>query len=94
MKKLSAGKPKAKKVTLPKLRLLLSVSKSIRMVGISKLFLPVLVLVLILSSCSVTNKPGVILERPTYRIVAGNAKHFQQRYDAKVKREQAGLAKN
>lgn len=47
----------------------------------------VLLITLFLFSCSSTKEYGVIKKTDNYRIVKGNAKNFQMRYDAKLKRE-------
>lgn len=44
-------------------------------------------IVLALTSCSVANKHGVLKETSKGRWVSGNAKHFQQRHDAKVNKK-------
>lgn len=53
-------------------------------------------IVMALTSCSVTrqtNEPGVIIKTDKARYVGGNARNFQARHDAKLKR-QAVVVKN
>ncbi len=53
-----------------------------------------IVTVILLTSCASTNKPGVIYEGKKSRIVGGNASHFQQRHDYKLRQDSIKLAKN
>ena len=52
-----------------------------------------LLFALLLFSCSVTGKPGVIKETKNGRIVWGNAKHRQQQHDAKIRKDSSTLVK-
>ncbi len=54
----------------------------------------ILILTVMLHSCSVANKPGVVYEGKKGRLVKGNALHFQQRHDYKVRMDSIKLAKN
>ena len=52
-----------------------------------------LLFALLLFSCSVTGKPGVIYEGKKGRWVFGGALHKQQRYDAKIRKDSITLVK-
>ncbi len=89
------GHPRKRLISISLIRLILGTPPKFRDLMIrtmlqNKTKKLLFIIVVALSSCSVTrstNEPGVIFKTDKARYVGGNSLHFQQRHEAKMKRQ-------